>query len=134
MTIPGAEQGATMETFLDQVRREAELASQEEAGRLTRATLSALGDSVSEGETAKLAPALPPELRSVLSSRSTQARSFDKSTFLDAVSSGTDSTDLEEVERQARAVLRTMRSWEPENNVDKALDQLPPGIADLFTF
>lgn len=134
MTVPGAQQGATMETFLDQVKRAAELPGQEEADRLARATLSALGDAVSEGEAAKLAPALPPELRSTLSSRSSQAHGFDKTTFLDAVSGGTDATDFEEVERQARAVLRTMRSWEQEDHVDKALDQLPAGIADLFTF
>lgn len=134
MTVPGAQEGATMKAFLDQVRREAELASEEEAERLTRATLSALGDAISEGETAKLAPALPPELRGALSARGGHPRSFDKATFLDVVSSGTDSTDLEEVEHQARAVLRTMRSWEPEKHVDKALDQLSVGIAELFTF
>lgn len=61
-----------------------------------------------------------------------QARSLDKRAFVDAVSGAVHSVDAEEVERQVEQVLRLLREWLPEHQVDRTLEQLPGGLAELM--
>jgi uncharacterized protein (DUF2267 family) len=56
----------------------------------------------------------------------------DKATFVDAVSGAVHSVDAEEVERQVEQVLRLLREWLPEDQVDRTLEQLPGGLAELM--
>lgn len=124
--------GATMRSFVEQTQEAAGVSSFEEADALVRATLNTLGESVSGGQIDELVQGLPDELRDEVSRRSGQARSMDKNGFLDRVSGGIRSTDLEETEQQVRAVLATVRDWAPEGETDDTIDQLPSSIAQLF--
>ncbi len=131
MTGPGP-QGMTMETFLEQVQQRAGLSTQKEADRLARATMSTLSERVTAGQVDDLSPALPPELRTELGRFSGQARSFDKLGFLDRVSGEIESVDLEETEKQVRAVFAVLRQWAPSGELDDTLAQLPQDLAALF--
>lgn len=131
MTHPGP-QGLTMETFLEQVQQRAGLASREEADRLARATMSSLSERVTNGQVNDLSPALPPELRTELGRHAGQAQAFDKDTFLDRLSGEIDTVDIDEVERQVRAVFAVLREWAPAGEIDDTLAQLPADLAGLF--
>lgn len=131
MTGPGP-QGMTMETFLEQVQQRAGLSTQQEADRLARATMSTLSERVTGGQANDLSPALPPELRTELARFSGQATSFDKNAFLDRISGEIDTVDLEEAEKQVRAVLTILRQWAPGGEIDATIAQLPSDLAALF--
>ncbi|MBA8824184.1 uncharacterized protein (DUF2267 family) [Saccharopolyspora lacisalsi] len=121
-----------MRTFAEQVQQAASLSSVDEASRVARATLTTLAEAVSAGQVDELTRGLPPELQRELSQRSGQARSLDKTEFLDRVSGEIATTDLETAEHQTRAVLTTLRAWAPEGETDDTVAQLPRSIAELF--
>lgn len=121
-----------MRTFAEQVRSSAGLSSSDEASRVSRATLTTLAEAISAGQVDELAQGLPPELRSELSQRSGQARSLNKTEFLDRVSGEIATTDMEATEEQVRAVLTTLRQWAPEGETDDTVAQLPRSLAGLF--
>ena len=76
----------TMRSFVEQAQEAAGLSSFEEADALVRATLNTLAESVTGGQVDELAEGLPKELRNELNRRSGQARSMDRTGFLDRVS------------------------------------------------
>ncbi len=130
-----ARSSATLSAFTGQVQRRLGLETQSEAEILTRATLNELGRAISAGIAQDLTVSLPPELSAELRAQrpsDDQARSIDKATFVDAVSGAVHSVDAEEVERQVEQVLRLLREWLPEDQVDRTLEQLPGGIAELM--
>lgn len=132
MTYP-AGGAATMEAFLAQVRESAAVATEAEAERVARATLSNLAEQLSAGEMDKLMVALPPELRDESSGVRSQARSFGKDEFLDAITGQVDTVSLQTAEQQVRGVLRVVKAWVPDSDLDAALAQLPPDLVDLFS-
>ena len=130
-----ARSSATLSAFTGQVQRRLGLETQSEAEVLTRATLNELGKAVSAGVAQDLTVSLPPELSAELRAQrpsDDQARSVDKPAFVDAVSGAVHSVDAEEVERQVEQVLRLLREWLPEDQVDRTLEQLPGGLAELM--
>jgi uncharacterized protein (DUF2267 family) len=130
-----ARSSATLSAFTGQVQRRLGLETESEAEVLTRATLNELGKAVSAGMAQDLTVSLPPELSAELRAQrqsDDQARSVDKTTFVDAVSGAVHSVDAEEVERQVEQVLRLLREWLPEDQVDRTLEQLPGGLAELL--
>lgn len=131
MTHPGAA-GRTMESFLEQVQQRAGLADSIEADRLVRGTISALSERLARGQIDHLSPALPPELHEELRRYAGQAKSFDKTTFLDRVSGEIDTVDQREAERQVRAVLTVLREWAPAGEIDDTVQQLPPDLSEMF--
>lgn len=125
-------EGTTMRAFAEQVRSGTNLSSTDEASRVARATLTTLAESISGGQTDELMQGLPPELQRELSQRSGQARSLDKTEFLDRVSGEIATTDPETTEQQVRAVLTTLRNWAPAGESSDTVAQLPRSIAALF--
>lgn len=125
-------QSTQMRNFAEQVRQGAELSSRDEASRVARATLTTLAEAVSAGQVDELAEGLPEELRNELSQRSGQARSLNRTEFLDRVSGEIATTDLETTEQQVRAVLTTLRQWAPSGETSDTVAQLPGSIAELF--
>lgn len=121
-----------MRVFVEQVQSRAGLSSTDEASRVARATLTTLAESITGGQVDELMQGLPAELQYELSQRSGQARSMDKSDFLDRVSGQIAATDLETTEGQVRAVLSTLREWAPEGETDDTVAQLSRPIAALF--
>jgi uncharacterized protein (DUF2267 family) len=121
----------TMRAFAEQVQSKADL-SADEASRVARATLTTLAEGVSGGQVDDLTQGLPPELQHELSQRSGQARSLEKTEFLDRVSGEIATTDLETTERQVRAVLTTLRDWAPEGETSDTEAQLPRSLTELF--
>lgn len=122
----------TMREFVEQARQAAGMSSYEEANALVRATLRTLAEAVTGGQIDELAPGLPDDLRAELSGRSGQARSMDENGFLDRVSGSVQTTDLDQVKQQVRAVLRTVRAWAPQGEARDTARQLPKSLAALF--
>ncbi|MQA12929.1 MAG: DUF2267 domain-containing protein [Pseudonocardiaceae bacterium] len=124
--------GPTKESFISQVQDKIGVQTREEAERVARATLRTLAEQVSSGEMGKLASALPPELRDELAGVRGQAQSFGKDTFLDTITGQIDTVSLDTAEHHVRGVLRVVRAWTPDEDVETAREQLPPGISELF--
>lgn len=122
-----------MEAFLSQVRDAAGVATEAEAERVARATLSNLAVALTDGEMDKLTATLPPEVRDESSGVRGQARSVGKDAFLDAITGQIDTVSLETAERQVRGVLRVVKAWVPDGELDAAVAQLPPDMGDLFS-
>lgn len=120
------------ESFVDEVRRASGVESQAEAEAVSRATLRTLGQSVTGGEIDELTAPLPREARDAVQDRSGQARRLNKTEFLDRVSAGITTTDMDTTEQQVRAVLSTLRSWADPTEVDDTVAQLPSDVAGLF--
>lgn len=123
---------SAMRSFVSQVQQSAGLSSFEESDALVRATLKTLAEAVTGGQIDDLAEGLPKELRDELTRRSGQARAMDKNGFLDRVSGALQTTDLEHVEEQVRAVLQTVRAWAPAGEISDTLKQLPSSLVALF--
>ncbi len=122
---------AAEEGFLARVQHQSGLTSRAEARQLSDATLGALATAVSSGQLADLTRHLPNAVQPSDHSPG-HATSFDKGAFLDAVSGGVPSTDLEEVEILTSAVLNVVREEAPQEQVTDTLAQLPPELAALF--
>jgi uncharacterized protein (DUF2267 family) len=130
-----ARSSATLAAFSGQVQRRLGLEAPSEAEILTRATLNELGKAISSGLAEDLTVSLPPELSAELRAQrhsNDQARSISRAAFVDAVSGPVHSVDTEEVEQQVEQVLRLLREWLPDDQVDRTLDQLPGELAALM--
>ncbi|MFC5065158.1 DUF2267 domain-containing protein [Actinomycetospora atypica] len=126
---------ATLSAFTGQVQRRLGLDTISEAEVLTRATLNEFGKAVSSGLAQDLTVSLPPELSAELRAQRPSddaARSIDRAQFVDAVSGHVHSVDAEEVQRQVEQVLRLLREWLPESDVDRTLEQLPGDLVELM--
>ncbi|MDD7967532.1 DUF2267 domain-containing protein [Actinomycetospora lemnae] len=130
-----ANSSQTLAAFSGQVQRRLGLEQPSEAEILVRSTLNELGKSVSSGLAQELTISLPPELSAELRAQRPKddaARSVSKESFVDAVSGHVTSVDADEVERQVEQVLRVLREWLPEDQVDRTLEQLPGDLVALM--
>lgn len=130
-----ARSSQTLAAFSGQVQRRLGLENASEAEVLVRSTLNELGKTVSSGLAQDLTVALPPELSAELRAQRPKddaARAVSKEAFVDAVSGHVTSVDAEEVERQVEQVLRLLREWLPEDQVDRTLEQLPGDLVALM--
>ena len=126
---------ATLAAFSGQVQRRLGLDTPSEAEVLVRSTLNELGKAVSSGLAQELTVSLPPELSAELRAQRPKgdaARAVSKDAFVDAVSGAVTSVDEETVERQVEEVLRLLREWLPEDQVDRTLEQLPGDLVALM--
>ncbi|SNR36016.1 Uncharacterized conserved protein, DUF2267 family [Haloechinothrix alba] len=121
-----------MHQFVRNVQDRAGLETYGESHQLSRAAMTVLGQSVSGGQAKKLAAWLPPELHAELAEEHGHATAFDKHAFLDKIAGFIPSVDLDEVEKQVSAVLRTLHGSAPEDELTDTIDQLPPELAALF--
>ncbi|MEJ2886029.1 DUF2267 domain-containing protein [Actinomycetospora aeridis] len=125
----------TLAAFSGQVQRRLGLEQPSEAEVLVRSTLNELGKTISSGLAQELTISLPPELSAELRAQRPKddaARPVGKDAFVDAVSGHVTSVDAETVERQVEEVLRLLRSWLPEDQVDRTLEQLPGELVALM--
>ncbi|MFP5068458.1 DUF2267 domain-containing protein [Pseudonocardia nantongensis] len=128
-----ADSTRSLHDFVVRVRQDARLDTDSEAEALSRATFRQLGEQVSRGQAEKLASGLPRELSAeLLTPTAAQARSFDRRTFVDAVSGSTGATDLDEADGQVRAVLATLGSWAPDSELSDTVGQLPDDLAAML--
>lgn len=124
---------AELEEFVRSAQQRAGLESYNEAHQLCRATMRALGTSISGGQAKQLALWLPDPLTAELGERSGQADRFDKANFLDKIGGETHTVDAGSMEHQVSAVLSVLRSWAPADRIDDTIAQLPPELSALFT-
>lgn len=126
---------ATLAAFSGQVQRRLGLETPSEAEVLVRSTLNELGKAVSSGLAQELTTSLPPELSAELRAQRPKddaARPVGKDAFVDAVSGAVTSVDAEKVEQQVEQVLRVLRDWLPDDQVDRTLEQLPGDLVALM--
>lgn len=126
------EDSPQLQEFVRRVQELAGLESYNEAHQLARATVRALGASVSGGQAKQLAQWLPEKLRDELGQKSGQASQFDKTSFLDKVSGQVHAVDVDQIESQVTAVLHVVGSTAPRQEIDDTLAQLPPELAAMF--
>ena len=129
---PLAPGSAQLYAFVEQVQKRGPLQFAEEAERVSRATLAALADAVSSSQAGALTPALPPELAEEMAAKTGQANAFDRGAFLDRISGHVRTVNQDELENQVRAVLATLADWQPRDQIDDTLQQLPAPLAELF--
>ena len=116
--------------FTGEVQHRIEGATQGEAVRATRATLTALGERIAAGEAHDLAAVLPMEIDWYLTSPDHRNR-FDYEGFLERVAERTDST-TDEAESIARAVIDLVAEQAPAGELDDVHDERPADYAPLF--
>jgi len=111
------------EEFISRVAQNAEL-SEDDAARLTRATLATLAERITGGEAQDLAAQLPAPLQTALISAHENAEAFSFEEFVKrtAERAGTD-PDVAEV--AVDAVFATLRDAVTPGEFDDVLSQLP---------
>jgi uncharacterized protein (DUF2267 family) len=111
------------EEFISRVAQNAEL-SEEDAARLTRATLATLAERITGGEAQDLAAQLPAPLQTALISAHENAEAFSFEEFVErtAERAGTD-PDVADV--AIDAVFATLRDAVTPGEFDDVLSQLP---------
>lgn len=116
------------------VRQNSDLADNDQAEKVTRATLELIGQRLSGGEPTELAAQLPPELQDTLAPHTGEAETFDVEEFLQrlARSEGDDVTP-EQARNHARAVLSTLARFVTGGELDDVRSQLPNDFTPLFS-
>ena len=117
-------------TFIGEVQQRAELASQGEALRITRATLTTLGERLEAGEAADLAGPLPMEIDRFLEEADSGQR-FEYNEFVDRVAARASAEDAD-ANFYANVVLSVVGETVPDPEFEDVRDQLPDEYEDLF--
>ena len=118
--------------FLDTVRQEAPLDSEDAARTVTEATLQTLGERISDTVAADLATVLPDELTTPLIEASPdEAEPFSLDEFIDRVSDRAESPTSDAATRQARAVVAAL-SVVADDELQDVREQLPTEFAVIF--
>jgi uncharacterized protein (DUF2267 family) len=117
--------------FVGQVQNQARLASQDEALKAIRATLSVLAQRLAGGEPHDLGASLPEEIGRFLQTESTQAERFDLDEFFRRVSEKED-VDLPDSVHHARVVMAVVQQAVPQGEIEDVRAQLPEEYNPLF--
>lgn len=117
-------------TFTGEVQQRAKLATQGEALRISRATLTTLGERLESGEATDLAAPLPMEIdRFLIEAQSEQRLDYDE--FIDRVAERA-STEQSDANFYAQVVLDVVEDTVPESEFRDVREQLPSEYDDLF--
>lgn len=118
--------------FIENVRQRAALDSQDEARRITEATLATLGDRLGGGEAGLLASQLPRKLGDILHAHvSPTADRFGVEDFFQRVSDAAE-LDRARSEAGARTVLHVLEDAVSQGEIDDVRAQLPQEFHALF--
>lgn len=120
--------------FLDAVERRADLESSDQAYTVTSATLTVLGQRITEGEAENVASQLPAHLDDLLMSKSAEAEEFSADRFVSRID------EREEVlsdvggdaEHHARVVLSVLGDAVSGSELEDTREQLPDEFDPLF--
>lgn len=118
--------------FHETVRQRGNLDSVDDARRVTQATLGTLGERLSDGEVADIAPLLPDEVADPLldaGEGGTAGFAFDE--FVERVAEQTEETETDAI-RHARAVGATLVEAVGREEIHDARSQLPNEYDRLF--
>jgi len=126
------EKGYSMkgDEFIAEVRNLAELASNEEAEKATRATLETLGERLAGNEPSNLAAQLPPEVASYVGG-SGSGEPFSVDEFYDRVAQR-EGVNRDEAIRHARAVATVVQTAVTGGEIDDVRSQLGNEYEELF--
>ena len=118
--------------FVDRVRQRAGLASFAEAEAATQATLTTLGEYLTEGEGLDLAAQLPQGLAELLRRQSPErSMIFSLNDFLQRVGEE-EGVGIEEASAHARAVMGVLEEAVTEGEMDDIRRQFPSEFDPLF--
>jgi uncharacterized protein (DUF2267 family) len=118
--------------FIRSVAERADI-SQEDADRLTAATLRTLAERITGGEAEDLAAQLPAELKPPLTGVGEEAEPFDVDVFVGRVADRAD-TDPDQALTHVGAVFATLRDAVTSGELDDIAAQLPDGLRGLVGF
>lgn len=122
--------------FVDRVRSQARLESDEQATTLIRATLETLADHLAGNAPAKLAAQLPEQIGEFITSyksdENATGEGFGVEEFIRRTTEKAKSGDAETVRKQVIAVLGVLRIAVSEGEFDKMRGTLPPAYDELF--
>jgi len=116
--------------FVDRVRRQGSLGTDDEAERVTAAVLETLGERIRRTEKENLGAQLPKELRKHLLKR-LDMEPFDLEEFYNRVSSRADVGYPTAVEL-SRIIMGVLQSAVSEGELKDMLSQLPENFRELF--
>lgn len=116
--------------FIDRVRQRTGLDSQEDAVRVTRATLETLGERLSRVETRRLATQLPKELAAYFHPRQ-ESQLFPLEEFFNRVSAREKVRHAEAVDH-ARAVITVLCEAASPGEIEDVRRELAPEYDELF--
>lgn len=120
------------EPFDAEVRERLGLDSDPEARDVAAAVLEGFGERLAKGEAEVLANFLPADLEdAIVVDEPAKEQDYGPVEFLDRVGDLA-SVDKETANEYARAVLRTLAEVVPEDELDRATDQLPPEYDEFF--
>lgn len=118
--------------FFAQVRRRAELPSQQDAVELTHTVLDTLGERLNGTEPFSLGSQLPADVASALNpSVDRPAETFGITEFINRVADR-EGEDPERAQQQSVAVLSTLADAVSPGELNQLISQLPSGYAELF--
>lgn len=120
-----------IDEFLARVAERGEHADHAEAERVTRGTLTVLGERLDGGEAKDLAAQLPGDLQDVLLTAPQPAMSLGVEDFLSRVAAVL-GTSAETARWDVSAVLSTVADAVSDGELTDVLSQLPRGFPELF--
>ncbi|MEO3749951.1 DUF2267 domain-containing protein [Streptomyces sp. B6B3] len=122
--------------FIDQVRQSGMYDTRDEAERVTRAVLAAVGGQLAEPERRRLATALPTEAGPLLSerpaTRPAATRPATAAEFVADVAARTEGATAATARWDVGSVLTVLATSAPDDLVTRLVDALPEGFALLF--
>jgi uncharacterized protein (DUF2267 family) len=116
--------------FVGAVQHRAELASRGEAIRVTRSTLTTLGERLQPGEASDLAGPLPMEIDIFLQDADS-GQLFDYREFVQRVAERS-GADVADANYYAKVVMDVVDETTPESELQDVTAQLPDDYNDLF--
>jgi len=126
------------EEFISAVERRTGLDSDDAAYAATDATLTVLGQRLTEGEAENVASQLPTRLDETLTGESTEAEEFSVEEFVERVferereQTGSSVADTDEAEQHVRGVTSVLGNAVSGSELDDARNQLPSEFEALF--
>ena len=124
--------------FISAVKRRTGLDSDDTAYAATDATLTVLGQRLTEGEAENIASQLPTRLDETLTGESTEAEEFSVEEFVERVferereQTGSSVADTDEAEQHVRGVTSVLGNAVSGSELDDAREQLPGEFEALF--